>query len=159
MTDAPVGADLHQALDVHADLAAEVALDGESFVHRFADTIDLFFGQVVDARIGINARRLDDLLRAGRPYAVDIRQGYFHPLVAGNVYAGNTCHENLPLALSLLVLRVAANYHNRAPALDDFALRAARLYRCSYLHFSISQLLLRALPCSSLGRLSCLAPC
>src|SRR5437588_545492 len=39
------------------------------------------------------------------------------------------------LPLSLLMLGVAAYDPDHARALDDPALRAARLYRCSYLHF------------------------
>src|SRR3712207_82686 len=47
-----IGPEIHQALDVHRDLAAEAALDDVVAVDRLADLQDLGIGQLVDAALG-----------------------------------------------------------------------------------------------------------
>src|SRR6266496_1364680 len=92
MPDPSVGADLHQALDVHAHFAAKVTLDLEATVDHLAQAVDLLLGEVADpCRFGDIGRR-DDLARGGRPDAVDIGERHDGPLLAGDVDAGDTCH-------------------------------------------------------------------
>src|SRR5262245_51642392 len=125
MAEAPVRADLLESLDVQRDLAAQVALDLEAPIDELAEAVHLVLGQVADAGVAVHVR-LDEDLRGGRePDAVDVGQGDLHPLLAGDVDAGDACHRSLPL--SLLVLGVGADDHHRAVAADDLAVIAAGL--------------------------------
>ena len=63
MAQPAVAADLHQALDVHGDLSAQVALHLEVVVDIIAQGADLVFGKILDARIGVDAGGGDDLVR------------------------------------------------------------------------------------------------
>jgi len=56
-----VAADLHQSLDVHRDLLAEIALDAADFLDHPADLADIVFREVLDADVGADARRGDDV--------------------------------------------------------------------------------------------------
>ena len=62
MAQAAIAAEVHQALDVHRRLAAQIALDLVVAVDRFADLQDFGVGQLVDAALGRDADLLDDLL-------------------------------------------------------------------------------------------------
>ena len=60
--------DLHLALDVLLDLAAQVALDLEgSGLDVVADAGDLVVGEVADPGVGVDRERVADLLRGVRP--------------------------------------------------------------------------------------------
>src|SRR5476651_163683 len=48
VTQAPVAAQIHQALDVHRHVAAQIALDQKVAVDDFADLDDFGLGQVAD---------------------------------------------------------------------------------------------------------------
>ena len=48
MTQSAIAAEVHQALDVHRDGAAQIALDLIVAVDRFADAKHLLVGQLVD---------------------------------------------------------------------------------------------------------------
>ena len=50
MTQAAIGAEIHQPLDIHRDFAAEVALDHIFAVDHFADLQHFGIGQLIDAR-------------------------------------------------------------------------------------------------------------
>src|SRR5438552_8282881 len=69
-----VGADLLEPLDVLGPLAAEVALDGQLVVDHVAQLADLVLGQVLDVRVGVDARLLERLARLRLADPVDVRQ-------------------------------------------------------------------------------------
>ena len=93
MAKAAVAADLHQALDVHGDLAAQIALHLQVMVDVIAQGADLVFGKILDARIGVDAGRGDDLVRGRAADAVDIGQGDLNAFFPGKVYACDSCHR------------------------------------------------------------------
>src|SRR5690606_30493896 len=72
MAQAAVAAEVHQALDVHRDLAAQIALDLIVAVDGLADLQHFGVGELVDAALQRNADLLDDLGRELRADAVDI---------------------------------------------------------------------------------------
>ena len=49
MTQAAIAADLHQALDVHGNFAAQVALYLDVVVNVVAQLADIILGQILDA--------------------------------------------------------------------------------------------------------------
>jgi len=81
--DAAIALDLDQTLDVHADHAAQVTLDGVLFIYYFAQPVDLFFCEVADASIRIDICLIYYLLRAGRPDTVNVGKGYLYTLMRG----------------------------------------------------------------------------
>src|SRR5690606_3519243 len=64
VTEAAVAAEVHQTLDVHGDLAAEVTLDLEVLVDALADGADVVLVQVVRPLVGGDAGHAADLVRA-----------------------------------------------------------------------------------------------
>src|SRR3954451_681134 len=93
MPDALVGADLDLAPDVLGDLAAEVTLDPVVAVDPVAKPRDLFVGQVAHPGVRADAGLGQRLARAGPADAVDVGQRDLTPLLAGEVDAGEACHE------------------------------------------------------------------
>src|SRR5690242_12543885 len=57
-----VAADLHQPLDVHRDLLAEVTLDATHFLDHAADLADVVFRQILHPDIGTDAGRAEDVV-------------------------------------------------------------------------------------------------
>ena len=57
MTDAPVAADFHEAFDVQGYFTAKVALHLDVMFDILAQLVDLLFGEILYAGIGIDAIR------------------------------------------------------------------------------------------------------
>src|ERR1700753_2984666 len=72
VTQAAVAAEIHKALDVHRDFAAQVAFHEEVAVDHCADLDDLGVGEIVDATLRRDADLLDDLLGLGRADSMDV---------------------------------------------------------------------------------------
>ena len=62
VAQAAVAAEVHQPLDVHRDLAAQVALDDVVAIDRLADLQHLGVGELADATFGRDANPVADLL-------------------------------------------------------------------------------------------------
>src|SRR5690606_29243834 len=91
MAQAAVAAQVHQALDRHAHLAAEVALDHEP-ADLGAQALDFRLGQVHDAGRRVDAGRIAHLAGTGTANAVDALQSDPDMLLGGQVDASNTRH-------------------------------------------------------------------
>ena len=74
MAQAAIAAEIHQALDVHGDVASQVALDPVVAVDDLAQTRDLGVGQLVDPRPERDVDLAQDLLGRGPADAVDVRR-------------------------------------------------------------------------------------
>ena len=122
MAQTLVAADLHLALDVLRDLAAQVTFDLEVLVDEAAQLRDFFLGEVAHTRVARHPGLVAHQLRGGAADAVDVRERDLEPLLAGNVDAGDTCHTKSPSALTLLVTRVRADDAHRAVPADHLAL-------------------------------------
>jgi hypothetical protein len=68
----PVTAEIHQPLDVHGYIPAEIAFDLNILVDIFPDLCHFHFGQIIGPGIQINAGITDNLLRGRVPYTIDI---------------------------------------------------------------------------------------
>src|SRR5690349_24814295 len=91
MTDAAIGTEIHQALDVHRVLAAQVAFD-RVLRERRTDRVHFHFGEVLHLGGRSDTRGGADVLGAGTTHSEDVRELDDHVLVHRNVYASNTCH-------------------------------------------------------------------
>src|SRR5581483_138017 len=61
MPQPAVAGNIHEALDVQLDLAAQVALDAILAVDHFADASNLFLGQVAHPCIRVDIRLFEDV--------------------------------------------------------------------------------------------------
>src|SRR5438128_705857 len=130
VAQAAIAAEIHQALDVEAHLAAQVAFDLVALFERLADAVDLVFGEVLRPLGRIELRRRTDLLRGGLADPVQVLQRGLDLLLAGKVYACNTRHLRISSALPLLVTGVRrADHAHHALAAAHLALHADSLHR------------------------------
>src|SRR5205823_7348526 len=72
VAEAAVAAQVHQALDVERDLAAEVAFHLVALLERFADAVDLVFGEVLGPLGSVELRGRADLPRGGIADSVQV---------------------------------------------------------------------------------------
>jgi hypothetical protein len=63
MTKAAIAANLHQPLDVHRDLFAEIAFDAPLLFNHATDLPNVLFGEVLDADVGADSCRAQDIVR------------------------------------------------------------------------------------------------
>src|SRR3954463_12735082 len=75
MPEAPVAAEIHEALDVELHLAAQIPFDLVVGVEDLADGLHLRVAELLHALVLGDLRLLADMLREGAPDAVEVRQG------------------------------------------------------------------------------------
>src|SRR3990172_7406859 len=138
---AGVGAALHQPLDVHGRLLAQVTLHPTLGVDDLGDPADLLLREVLHPHAGFDPRPGEDSPAAGGPDAVDVGQRDLNPLLARKVDSCDACHV---LPLPLFVLLVGADDPHHPPTTDHLALDAELLHRRSHLHCRDSPALLTA---------------
>src|SRR5436190_2857110 len=90
MTQPAIAAEVHQTLDVHAGLAAKIALNEIVAVDNFADLQDLLVAQLGNPAIIGNLHLLQDVSRILLADAMDILERDQHALVSRDIHAGNT---------------------------------------------------------------------
>jgi len=101
MADATVAFDALQALEVHAEFAAEIALDHIlAFLDGVNDLRKLGLSEVLGADRRINVRALEDDLRVNGADAVDVAQRNVNALVRRNFNTNDTCHKSINLAVA-----------------------------------------------------------
>src|ERR1700754_4059351 len=92
MAQAAIAAEVHQTLDVDADLAAQVALDEIVAVDHFADLQHFLVGELADAAIHRDLHLLHDLASVLLADAMDVLKRDQDALVGRDVDAGDTGH-------------------------------------------------------------------
>src|SRR5262245_3728207 len=135
MADAAIGADVHQALDVHRDVAAQVTFDLELALDDLADPVHFVVGPRLHplARIDVGLEQHAPPRRPPEP--VDVRDRDFPTLLPRQIHARHSRHMPSPcLPLSGLVPRILADDPRHALTLDDLAVLTTNLDRRSYLH-------------------------
>ena len=83
MTDAAIAADLHQPLDVEVDFAAKFAFHMVVVVDIFSEFGYVVLVQILDARVGIDARRREDLFGRGQADPVNVGKPDLYTLFSG----------------------------------------------------------------------------
>ena len=92
MTQAAVATEIHQALDVHGNVAAQVAFDLEALFEHVTDAGDFVFADVVRALLGVDLGAGEDAERRDGTDPVEVGQRNTHLLVARQVNTSNTSH-------------------------------------------------------------------
>ncbi len=91
MAQTAITAKVHESLDIHGDLATQIAFDFDFAVNQFADFCDLGFRQIIRSGIRINLRFRKNILSDRTTDAVNVGQGDLNPFVSRQIYTSNTC--------------------------------------------------------------------
>src|SRR6266851_4530930 len=133
MPQAAIGANVHQALDVHLDSLAQVAFD---FALRFkngANAAQIVFAQIFDPGIQIHLRLDQDRRGTRSADSVNVSKADLCTLIRRKIDTGDTSHS-FSLFLPLFVFRVRADYAHHALAVNHLALITNLSYRRPHLH-------------------------
>ena len=94
VADAAIALDALQALEVHADFAAQVTFDDVfAVLNRVHDLRELLLGQILRPNARVNVRPFENLHGVGRADAVDVAQRNINALVRRNFHTNDTCHK------------------------------------------------------------------
>ena len=93
MTATAITLDVDETLNVHLDVLAQVALNISLVLNHHTDAVDLVLAQVLDFLEGIDIRLLQNLERTRITDAENVRKRDPSLLVAGQIYASNSCHS------------------------------------------------------------------
>src|SRR3990172_9096253 len=93
VAQAPVAAEVHEPLDVHRHLAAQVAFDPVVAVDHLADAHDLVFGELIDPPRFRDTDLFADLPGFRPADPMDIAEADQRPLLRGDIDAGYTGHR------------------------------------------------------------------
>jgi hypothetical protein len=119
MTVSAVALNIDEALDVHLDVFAQIALDVSLVLNHLADTVYLFFTQILNLLEGVNICLPQNLERARVADAKNVRERDPSLLVAGQIDASNTCHSD-SFAASFLVPPALTGSHRLLQLLGGF---------------------------------------
>jgi hypothetical protein len=136
VANAAITTKIHQAFDVHRDLAPQVALNDKIGNSR-SQTSDLRFRQIFYFRVRFYTGRITDLSRPRSADAIDRRQPNYDVLVQWNVYACYSSHVTpvlFCLALTLLMPFVGTDHPHNTVAPNDLAVPAHFSNRCPDFH-------------------------
>src|SRR3954451_15105991 len=97
VAQAPIGAEIHEPLDVHRHLAAKVALDDVVAVDGLADLEHLGVSQLADPALGRDADLVGDLLGLSRADAVDVLERDHDALVGRDIDACDAGHVSVSM--------------------------------------------------------------
>src|SRR3984957_763104 len=115
MTQAAIGAQIHQPLDVDRDFAAKVAFDHIVTVDCLANLQNFGIGQLRDTPLRWDMHLLDNLFSLLWPDAVDILKRDDHALVGGDINACNASHSPISISAALDVRNLVPRQPSRRP--------------------------------------------
>jgi hypothetical protein len=131
MAQSAIALNFDQAPHVHLHLLAEIAFDAAFSFDRRAQMRHFLFGEVLDLLGGVDVRLFGERTRALLPDAIDCRDG---GRSTPAIRAISLSSLRFLLALALAVFRVYANHAHHTAPMNDLALHANFLDRCSNLH-------------------------
>jgi hypothetical protein len=100
VSEAPITSDVHQSLDVHADIGPKVTFDGKFTVDDLTEPVKLFFVKLPDFFIHVDARFFANFSGRRTADAENIRERNFAPLVIWYVHSCNTRQSTASLPAS-----------------------------------------------------------
>ena len=144
MAQAPIRSHVDVPLDIHGDVAAQIALDFVSLIEDLTDFDHVLVGQIIALQVKGDSGLLKDSSRGTPADPINVGERDFHAFASREIDSCDACHIflssslclkfELSLSLSLLVLRVDTQHSHDSLALDDFAFVANFFYRGSNLH-------------------------
>ena len=94
MADAAVALDALEALEIHADFAAEISFnDILALLNRVDDLGELLLGQILCTDGGVDVGAFEDFLRVDGANAVDVAQRDINALAGRNFHTNDACHK------------------------------------------------------------------
>ena len=93
MTTAPEAANVLEALEGHSLLTAQITFNGEG-IGGTTQFLQVGVFEVLHPCVRVHTGLRQNCLGPGGSNSVDVGQRHFNPLVAGNVNAGDPCHED-----------------------------------------------------------------
>ena len=92
MTNTAIAADFSQALDVHRQIAAQIAFDVVVASDNFAQLGLILIAEVLDADVRVDTGLLQDLSGAGAADTEDLSERDLDALVLRKINSCNTSH-------------------------------------------------------------------
>jgi hypothetical protein len=92
VTQATVGAQVNQALDVHGDFLAQLTFDGVLTLDDVTETGNLDLGEILNPNLGFNLCASEDKTGSVPSNPENVGQRNINALVAWKVHALNTSH-------------------------------------------------------------------
>ena len=93
---ASIAAEVHQALNVHGDIAPEVTLNAVAVRDHLTDANDLLIAELLVGQVGIHLGLLTDLQSRRAADSIDVGQCDPRLLLAWEINSGNTWHRGYP---------------------------------------------------------------
>lgn len=106
MPETPVGAYIHEPLDVYRDLTPEIPFNPVVSLNGSPQPCDLLFSEIPDADVRVNPGVLQDFAGSRTTNTKDVRQRYLKPFFPRKIYPGDTCHT-IPLFSSEFIVHGA----------------------------------------------------
>ena len=92
MAQTSIATEIHQPLDIHRDLASQVAFDLVFAIDRFANADHFIFSEFVDPAFVRNSGLTAYLTRLGMPNSMNIGQSNLNTLLRRYIHARDTRH-------------------------------------------------------------------
>jgi len=96
VTDAAIAFDALKTLEVHADLAAEIAFDDVfAFLNGMDDLRELLLAQVLGADVRVDVGAGQDIFGIAGADAINVAQSDFDALIGRNFYSDDASHGRI----------------------------------------------------------------
>ena len=101
MTNASLALNLNQSLDVEGYLTTQITFDRQVVLEVITQLRSFFFGQVLNAGIGVDTGYGQNVFCSLLTNTVDVGQADLYPFLSGQVNTSNTCHTSVAPPLSI----------------------------------------------------------
>jgi hypothetical protein len=83
MPQSTITAEIHESLDVHGDLGAQITFDFELRVNDLPNGVHLCIRQIIGLCVPTDAGRIENFAGRGAPNTIDVRQSNLDALILG----------------------------------------------------------------------------